>query len=71
MQGDFLLPALALRHVRHVEVNVDGSLGGQSEMFGELGARFRDVEIGPDGFIFLLIEEKTGPNGKIVRAVPQ
>ena len=70
LQGDFLLPALALRHVRHVEVNADGSLGGQSEMFGELGARFRDVEIGPDGFIYLLIEEKTGPNGKIVRAVP-
>jgi len=71
LQGDLLLPALALRHVRHVEVNADGSLGTQSEMFGELNARFRDVEIGPDGYIYLLIEEKTGPNGKIVRAVPK
>lgn len=70
LDGDLLLPALVLRHVRHVELNPDGSLGEQREMFGELGARFRDVKIGPDGYIYLLIEEKTGPNGKIVRAVP-
>ena len=69
--GDLLLPALARRHVRHVELNPDGSLGAQSEMFGELGVRFRDVKIGPDGYIYLLIEEKNGPNGKIVKAIPK
>ncbi len=70
LQGDLLLPALALKHVRHVEMKADGSLGEQREMFGELDSRFRDVEISPDGYIYLLIEERNGPNGKVVRAVP-
>jgi len=71
LQGDFLLPALVTKHVRHVEVKADGSLGEQREMFQELDSRFRDVEISPEGYIYLLIEERNGPNGKIVRAVPK
>ena len=64
LQGDLLLPALVTKHVRHVEMNADGTLG-------ELDSRFRDVEIGPDGYIYLLIEERNGPNGKVLRAVPK
>lgn len=71
LEGDLLLPALAGKHVRHVEMNADGSLGAQREMFGELGERFRDARVGPDGYIYLLIEERRGPNGKVVRAVPK
>ena len=71
LQGDFLLPALVTKHVRHIEINEDGSLGKHREMFGDLDSRFRDVEISPEGYIYLLIEERSGPNGKVVRAVPK
>ncbi|MEP1230866.1 MAG: PQQ-dependent sugar dehydrogenase [Litorimonas sp.] len=71
LKGDLLLPALAAKHVRHVEMKVDGTLGEQREMFGELNARIRDVEISPEGYIYLLLEERNGPNGKILRAVPK
>ena len=70
LSGDFLIPALAKRHVRHVELREDGTLGAQYELFGELNARIRDVEINADGEIFLLIEEKNGPKGKILRVRP-
>lgn len=68
-QGDFFLSALALKHVRHVEVNADGSLGAQTELFGELDTRFRDVRSGPDGFLYLLTENKEG-DSQIIRVVP-
>lgn len=69
-QGDLFLSALALKHVRHVEMNADGSLGEQRELFGELDARFRDVRTGPDGFLYLLTEATTGPDSKILRIIP-
>ena len=70
-QGDLFLPALALKHVRHVEMNADGSLGKQAELFGELDARFRDVRTGPDGYLYLLTEDEGGPDSKILRVIPK
>lgn len=70
-QGDLFLGALALTHVRHVEVNADGSLGAQAELFGELGERFRDVRMGPDGYLYLVTETKDQSTGKILRVVPK
>lgn len=68
-QGDLFLSALALKHVRRVELNADGSLGAQQELFGELDVRFRDVRSGPDGFLYLLTEE--GSSGsRILRVTP-
>lgn len=69
-QGDLFLSALALTHVRHIEMNADGSLGAQAELFGELGARFRDVRSGPDGHLYLLTEDKAGATSKVLRVVP-
>ena len=69
-QGDLFLSALALTHVRHVEMNADGSLGTQAELFGELDARFRDVRTGPDGYLYLLTEVKETPTSKILRVRP-
>lgn len=69
-QGDLFLSALALKHVRHVDVKADGSLGEQRELFGELDARFRDVRTGPDGYLYLLTEATTGPDSKILRVTP-
>ena len=69
--GDLFLSALALKHVRHVNMNADGSLGKQTELFGELDTRFRDVRTGPDGFLYLLTEDQGGPTSKILRVVPK
>ena len=70
-QGDLFLSALVLKHVRHVAMNPDGSLGAQAELFGELGERFRDVRTGPDGYLYLLSEVKDAPTGRILRVVPK
>lgn len=69
-QGDLFLSALALRHVRHIEMEKDGSLGEQRELFGELDARFRDVRSGPDGMLYLLTEEE-GETSRILRVTPK
>ncbi len=64
------LSALALQHVRHIDMNADGSLGEQAELFGELGVRFRDVRTGPDGYLYLLTEEPDAAS-RILRVRPQ
>ena len=70
-QSDLFLSALALTHVRHINMAADGSLGEQTELFGELDVRFRDVRTGPDGYLYLLTEETTGTMSKILRVVPK
>ena len=70
-QNDLFLSALALKHVRHVKMNADGSLGEQAELFGELETRFRDVRTGPDGYLYLLTEDGSGQNSKILRVIPK
>lgn len=69
-QGDLFLSALALRHVRHIEMRADGSLGAQQELFGELNVRFRDVRSGPDGLLYLLTEEANSES-RVLRITPQ
>jgi len=69
-QGDLFLSALALKHVRHVAMKPDGSLGDQQELFGELKVRFRDVRSGPDGFLYLLTDEGAD-KGRVLRVVPK
>ena len=69
-QNDLFVSALALQHVRHIDMNADGSLGEQKELFGELGVRFRDVRSGPDGMLYLLTEEPQ-ESGRILRIVPE
>ena len=69
-EGDLFLSALALKHVRHIDMNADGSLGEQHELFGELDVRFRDVRTGPDGFLYLLTEEP-GQTSRILKVMPK
>lgn len=70
-QGDLFISALAKKHVRHVEMNGDGTLGAQTELFGELGERFRDVRVGPDGLLYLLTEDKSGADSRVLRISPK
>ena len=69
-EGDLFLSALVLKHVRHIDMNADGSLGTQRELFGELDVRFRDVRTGPDGFLYLLTEEPEQAS-RILRVMPK
>lgn len=69
-EGDLFLSALALKHVRHVDLQADGSLGEQRELFGELDVRFRDVRSGPDGYLYLLTEEPDFTS-RILKVMPK
>lgn len=45
----------------------DGRVIGEERYLGELGARFRDVVQGPDGFVYVLTD---APSGQILRVLP-
>ncbi|WP_339335435.1 PQQ-dependent sugar dehydrogenase [uncultured Maricaulis sp.] len=69
-EGDLLVSALIAGdadtpsgHVRRVDLE-DGAVVGQDVWFGELGARIRDVRVGPDGAIWLLTD---AADGQLVR----
>jgi glucose/arabinose dehydrogenase len=58
-RDDALVGALAGRHLRRVELDRDGSVGRQEELFTGF-ARFRDVRLGPDGYVYVLTDERRG-----------
>ena len=61
--GDLLVGALVAREVRLLEVE-QGKPVRERALFSEVGARVRDVRIGPDGAVYLLLPDR------IVRVVP-
>jgi glucose/arabinose dehydrogenase len=65
-QGDMLLanmsrPASLLRLV----ISPDGHVTGMERLLENLGQRFRDVRVGPDGAVYLLTDETAGAILKI------
>ncbi|WP_323760376.1 PQQ-dependent sugar dehydrogenase [Maricaulis sp.] len=65
-EGDLLVAALIpgdadvpSGHVRRVDLE-DGRVVGEEILFGEIGARIRDVRVGPDGAVWLLTDEAEG-----------
>jgi glucose/arabinose dehydrogenase len=40
---------------------------GEEKLLTDLGARIRDVRVGPDGAVWLLVDQS---NGRILRLVP-
>lgn len=65
-QGDIFVGALAGRHLRRLELDGD-TVTGQEELLGDLGARIRDVETGPDGYLYLLTD---ATDGRLIRLEP-
>jgi glucose/arabinose dehydrogenase len=63
-EDNFLIGALALKHVARVEVK-DGAYVGQERLLDQM-ARVRAVEEGPDGFIYIATE---GP-GMLLKLIP-
>ena len=65
-RSDLLVAALAERSVRRLEMR-DGDVVAQHVLFEELGERFRDVRIGPDGALYLLTDSG---QGRVLRVTP-
>jgi aldose sugar dehydrogenase len=73
-QNNLFVAALSGQQLQRVAF---GGAGGQSErripMLTELGVRFRDVQQGPDGYIYVATEIRYGsgnPDGTILRIEP-
>jgi glucose/arabinose dehydrogenase len=64
--GDFFLGALAERSVHRLRVQ-GGTIVLQETLLRELNARIRDVRTGPDGYLYLLVDD---PNGSVLRLSP-
>ena len=65
-QGNLFVAALAEKSVRRL-VMKSGKVLLQETMFTELGQRIREVQSGPDGYLYLLTDSKTG---EILRVLP-
>lgn len=65
-QGNLFVGALAYQQVRRLELNDNEVTHQETLLSGELG-RIRDVRTGPDGFIYLLVDDA---NGGIFRMEP-
>ena len=66
-QGDLLVGALKFRHLRRIKMN-GKQPGEQFEYLKDRNARIRDVEIGPDGLIYVLTD---ADNGKLLQLSPR
>jgi glucose/arabinose dehydrogenase len=72
-QNSLIIGALSGQHVERIPFNDQGLPGRRQEFLGEMGARFRDVEIGPDGYIYFSTEVRYGsgkPDGAVIRLEP-
>jgi glucose/arabinose dehydrogenase len=62
-RGDLLLGALVDQEVRRIDLS-GGRVAGEEVLFEELNARVRDVRVGPEGALYVLIPDR------IVRITP-
>lgn len=65
-QGDLFNAALAAKEVRRVRL-VNGEVAEQESLFTELDERIRDVQVGPDGALYLLTDS---PEGRLLKVTP-
>ena len=66
--GDALIGGLASRDLRRVDLENGKSIGEES-VLADLDGRIRDVRIGQDGSVLVLIE--SGTNGRLIRLTPK
>lgn len=65
-QGAILAGGLMSTDVRVIRLNAAGAAARETHI--PIGARVRDVRVGPDGLIYILTDE---PEGRIIRLSPQ
>jgi len=71
-RGSLFVTALSGQHVERLTFGQSGQAEGRQEILGGMGVRFRDVEQGPDGYIYLSTEVRYGggPTGTVIRLEP-
>ena len=73
-KNNLIIGALSAQHVQRVSFDHPTGHSERREVFlDELGVRFREVEIGPDGYIYLGTEVRYGtgqPDGTVLRLEP-
>lgn len=67
-KGDFLVGALKFRLLVRLDRKQDNTFGKEERMFAQRFGRIRDVNIAPDGSIWLLTDEADGAIVRISRA---
>ena len=65
-QGDLFVGALLDQEVRKLEIE-SGRVVSEASIFTEIGARIRDIRVGPDDFLYILTDSDSG---KVLRVVP-
>jgi aldose sugar dehydrogenase len=58
-QGDLFVTALVAREVRRISLQGE-EVTGEEALFGEIGARLRDIQVGPEGALYLLTDAAQG-----------
>ena len=72
-KNDLFVTALSGQQVQRVAFGQSGQAERREPMLTELGVRFRDVEQGPDGYLYVTTEVRYGsgnPDGTILRIEP-
>jgi glucose/arabinose dehydrogenase len=68
-----IVGALSGQHVERISFGNPGQAERRDVLLREMGVRFRDVEIGPDGYVYLPTEVRYGsgqPDGTVIRLEP-
>lgn len=65
-QGDIFVAALANMTVRRLDMQ-NGTVREQETLFADLKERFREVRMGPDGYLYLLTDSA---DGRVIQARP-
>lgn len=65
-RGDVFVGALALEHLARIELDGERVVG-EERLLGDRGWRIRDVRAGPDGYLYLLVDDADAP---LLRLVP-
>ena len=72
-QGNLFVGALNGQQVQRIAFGQPGQAERREPLLAELGVRFRDVEQGPDGYLYVTTEVRYGsgnPDGTILRIEP-
>jgi aldose sugar dehydrogenase len=65
-KGNLLVGALAGQHLNRLVLEGE-KVVGEERLITDLNARIRDVRVGPDGAVWLLVDQS---NGRILRLIP-
>ena len=66
-RGDIFVTSLVFEYAIRVDMKGVHPTGEQEIIFAEIGARLRDIRMGPDGAIYILAEESADNAGAIYR----